>query len=190
MVTYAPHFISTVVLVSIVLMILNPRSGMLNNIIALFGGERIDFIAKPEYFKSIYVWSGIWQSAGWGSIIYIATLSTVSPELHEAAIVDGANKLHRIWNIDIPVLLPTAIILLILNLGSMFSIGFEKAFLMQNSTNLKTSEIISTYVYKIGIQGGQYSYSTAIGLLNNIINFIILISVNKISGKISDTSLW
>ncbi len=132
----------------------------------------------------------MWKNTGWSCIIYIATLAGVNPELHEAAIVDGANKINRIWHIDIPSILPTTIILLILQLGSLMSIGFEKAYLMQNSVNLSVSEIISTYVYKMGIQGAQYSYSTAIGLLNNVINFLLLITVNKIASKVSDSSLW
>lgn len=188
-VTYAPHFISIVVMVGILVLFFSP-DGMINQIRMLFGGEPIRYLAEPKLFKHLYVWSGIWQNTGWGSVIYIATLASVSPELHEAATVDGASKLQRIWHIDIPALLPTAIILLIMNVGSIMSIGFEKVLLMQNDINLGASEIISTYTYKLGLLNAQYSYSTAIGLFNNIINFILLISVNKISAKVNGTSLW
>ena len=140
-------------------------------------------------FRHIYVWSHIWQRTGYNSVIYIAALAGVSPELHEAAIVDGANKLQRILHIDLPAILPTAIILLIMSTGNMLSLGFEKVYLLQNDLNLGVSEIISTYVYKIGLLNAQYSYSTAIGLFNNIINLIVLLTVNKIADKVSGTSL-
>jgi putative aldouronate transport system permease protein len=188
-VTYAPHFISTVVMVGMILVVFSP-TGMVNQFIKLAGGSSKEFIGNPAVFRHLYVWSSVWKNTGWSCIIYIATLAGVNPELHEAAIVDGANKINRIWHIDIPSILPTTIILLILQLGSLMSIGFEKAYLMQNSVNLSVSEIISTYVYKMGIQGAQYSYSTAIGLLNNVINFLLLITVNKIASKVSDSSLW
>jgi putative aldouronate transport system permease protein len=141
-------------------------------------------------FKHLYVWSGVWQGTGWGSIIYVAALTGVSPELHESAMIDGANKLKRIWHIDIPTILPTMVILLILNSGHIMNVGFEKVFLMQNSLNLNVAEVISTYTYKIGLIQAEYSYSTAIGLFNNIINFVILIGVNAISKKLSGSSLW
>jgi len=144
----------------------------------------------PGAFKHIYVWSGIWQSTGWSSIIYLAALSGVSPELHEAAIIDGANKLQRIWNIDIPTIMPTMVILLVMSFGSVMNLGYEKAFLLQNSLNINAAEIISTYTYKIGLQQAQYSYSTAIGLFNNVINLLLLISVNKIAKVLSGSSLW
>lgn len=189
-ITYAPHFISTVVLVGMLSIFLSPRTGFINTIIEAFGGERIFFLGQKEWFRHIYVWSGIWQGAGWASIIYIAALSGVSPELHEAAIIDGANKLQRIRHIDIPAILPTIIILLILNMGQVMNVGFEKVLLMQNDLNLQISEVISTYTYKMGLVNAQYSYSTAIGLFNNVINFCILIGVNKFAKKVSGTSLW
>lgn len=190
LITYAPHFISTVVMVSVVLMLLAPRAGMINNIVALLGGERIDFIAKPEYFKSIYVWSGIWQSMGYNSIIYIAALSGIDPSLYEAATVDGASKLQRIFNIDIPGILPTIIILLIMQCGRLMNVGHEKVLLMQNNLNMSSSDIISTYVYRIGLENARYSFSAAVGMFNSIINTFLLILVNTISRKVSETSLW
>jgi len=189
-VTYAPHFISVVVLVGMILIFLSPRNGIVNTFIKAFGFESVFFMGEPAWFKSVYVWSGIWQNAGWGSIIYIATLAGVNPELYEAAIVDGASKLQRILYIDIPSILPTAIILLILNLGRIMSVGFEKVFLMQNDLNLSSSEIIATYVYKTGLLGAQFSFSSAVGLFNNVINFILLLSVNALARKYSSTSLW
>jgi len=188
--TYAPHFISTVVLVGILMVFLSPRSGVINQFIKMFGGDPVLFMGRADLFSHIYVWSGVWQGSGWASIIYIAVLSNVDQEQHEAAIVDGANKLHRIWHIDIPAIVPTMMILLILNVGRILSVGFEKAFLMQTDANLAASEIISTYVYKIGIQSAQYSYSTAIGLFNNVINVVILVMVNKLSGKLTGSSVW
>ena len=184
LITYAPHFISTVVMVSVVLMLMAPRAGMINNIIALFGG------AKPEYFKSIYVWSGIWQSMGYNSIIYIAALSGIDPSLYEAATVDGASKLQRIMNIDLPGILPTIIIQLIMQCGRLMNVGHEKVLLMQNNLNMSSSDIISTYVYRIGLENARYSFSAAVGMFNSVINTFLLILVNSISRKVSETSLW
>lgn len=188
-ITYAPHFISTVVFVGMITTLL-ASDGVVNQILGILGIDPIGFMTNPQYFRHVYVWSGVIQGMGWSSIIYISTLASVSPELHEAATVDGATKFQRIRYIDFPSLLPTAIILLILSAGSILNVGFEKAFLMQNPVNLDYSEIISTYVYKVGIQSAQYSYSTAIGLFNNIVNFIIVIIVNKFSKVASGTSLW
>jgi len=190
MVTYAPHFISTVVICGMILLFLNRDMGMLNNIREVFGMERISFMTQPELFRSIFVLSGVWQSTGWGTIIYLAVLSGVSPELVEAARIDGANRFQIIRHINIPHILPTVIILFILRCGSIFSLGFEKVFLLQNSLNLGVSEVISTYVYRIGLLGAQFSYSTAIGLFNTVCNVLLLIIVNKISAKVSETSLW
>lgn len=188
MVTYAPHFISTVVLVGM-LMVFMSQNGIFNQLLGKVGLEPVPFLSDSKLFRHIYVWSHIWQRTGYNSVIYIAALAGVSPELHEAAIVDGANKLQRIWHIDIPSILPTAIILLIMNTGNVLSVGFEKVYLMQNDLNLGVSEIISTYVYKIGLINAQFSYSTAIGLFNNVVNMLILLTVNKISDKLSGTSL-
>jgi putative aldouronate transport system permease protein len=188
-ITYAPHFISVVVLVGMLLVMMSPR-GVFSTMVKWTGAAPELYMGKPEYFRHIFVWSGIWQSLGWNSIIYIAALSGVSPELHEASIVDGANKLERIWHIDLPTIIPTAVILLVLAAGGLMSVGFEKAFLMQNSMNITRSEIISTYIYKKGLMDVDYSFSTAVGLFNNVINFILLITVNKIAKKLTDSSLW
>lgn len=150
----------------------------------------MNFMAKKEYWRHIYVWTGVWQGAGWSSVIYFAALAGISPELHEAARVDGATKFQLIRHIDLPMILPTATILLIMNCGSILSVGFEKAYLLQNSLNTSVSEIISTYVYKVGLLNNDMSYSSAIGLFNTFINMILLISVNKLSSKLSDNSLW
>lgn len=189
-VTYAPHFISVVVLSSMLLIFLSPSIGVVNTIIASFGGEKINFMARPDLWKSIFVWSGIWQNAGWGTIIYIAALSSISPELYEAAKVDGASKFQIIRHVDIPGISQTMVILFILNVGSVMNVGFQKAYLLQNALNIDSSEVISTYVYKIGLEGSQFSYSTAIGLFNTIINIILLISANRIAKKLSGSSLW
>lgn len=188
-VTYAPHFISTVVFVGMIIAFLNPLTGVVNLFIQWIGFEPINFMASESWFKTIYVFSGEWQNLGWGAIIYLAALAGIDPQLHEAAQVDGASRLKRIWHINLPGILPTIIILLILNMGNFMSIGFEKVLLMQNDLNLGSSEVIQTYVYKSGIQNAQYSYSTAIGLFNSLINFTILIIFNKLARK-TGTSLW
>lgn len=190
MVTYAPYFISTVIIVSILIVNLSPNVGLLSNIYRALGLEPIDFLGKSELFKSIYVWSDVWQNMGYGAIIYIAALSGVNPELYEAAKVDGATRFQKIWNIDIPSLIPVIVIMLILSLGQIMSLGFEKIYLMQNPLNQNTSEVISTYVYKVGLLGANFSFSTAIGLFNSLINFTLLIIVNFVAKKLSSNSLW
>lgn len=192
MTTYIPHFISVVVMVGLLMQVLNTRTGAVNHIIKFFAGKPIDFIGNANYFRSLYVWSGIWQGAGWGSIIYIAALSGVSPELHEAATIDGATKLQRIWHVDIPSIIPTAVIMFILDAGKILSVGFEKVILMQNPLNTSVSEVIETYVYKISLGSplGNYSYAAAIGLMQCVINFALIILVNRIAKKVSSTSLW
>ncbi|MGM7719376.1 ABC transporter permease [Metabacillus sp. Hm71] len=191
MISYAPHFISVVVMVGIILVFLEP-TGPINQLLHLFGKEPIQFMGNPDYFKSIYVWSGIWQNIGFGCIIYLAALSSVNPTLHEAAIVDGATKLQRIRHIDIPGIMPIMIILLILDMGNVLSIGFEKALLLQNPLNLRTSEVIDTYVYKVGLVSAipNYSFAAAVGLFKSIIGFILIITVNKLAKKIGQESLW
>jgi len=189
-VTYAPNFISTVVMCGMLMLFLSPRIGVVNNIIGLFGIEPINYMGEQSMWRHIYVWSGVWQAAGWNSVIYFAALSGVSPEYHEAAVVDGASKLQRMLFVDLPFLVPVVTILLILNCGSILSIGFEKAYLLQNPLNLNVSEIISTYVYKVGMLDNDISFSSAIGLFNSVINAILLISVNWISRKVSENSLW
>ncbi len=189
-VTYAPHFISTVVLAGMLFLLLAPTSGIINKIIIALGGKSIFFLSDPKLFPHVYVWSGIWQNTGWDSILYIAALAGINPELHEAAVVDGANKIQRIWHIDLPGILPTVVIMLILHTGSLMSVGFEKVHLMQNNLNLATSEIMATYVYKIGLLNNQFSLSTAVGLINSLVNFFLLITINYISKRVTETSLW
>lgn len=189
-VTYAPHFLSTVVLVGMVTAFLSPRTGIVNTIIKALGGNPIFFMTEPGWFKSIYVFSGVWQNTGWSSIVYMAALTGIDTQLYEAAIVDGASRLQRMIYVTIPSLLPTATILLILNTGRIMSVGFEKVFLMQNSLNMEASEVISTFVYRKGLIGADFSYSAAVGLFNSIINFILIFTINQISKKLSETSLW
>ena len=189
-VTYMPHFISTVVMVGLLTLLLSPGSGLLGAICGMLGIEAPNFLGQPSAFKNLYVWSDVWQHVGWDSIIYIAALSSVDPSLYEAATVDGATNLQKIKYVDIPMLVPTAVIMLIMRFGSLMSLGFEKVYLMQNDLNLTASEVISTYVYKIGIINVQYSYSAAINLFSTVINFILLVLVNQISKKVSDNSLW
>lgn len=192
MITYAPHFISTVVMCSIILLVVtSANNGILNNMLAALGAtERVDFITKPNYFAHIYVWSGVWQSMGYGSIIYIAALAGIDPSLHEAAMVDGASKIKRIWHIDIPGIMPTITILLILNVGSLMNVGYEKVLLLQNDLNMSASDIIATYVYRQGLEAAQYSFSSAVGLFNSVVNTILLVTVNFITKKLGETSLF
>ncbi len=189
-ISYAPHFISTVVLVGMLQVFCSYDGGLFNLLLGLLGKERINFFGVASMFDNLYVWSGVWQSLGWSAIIYISALSAINPELHEAAIVDGANIWQRIWYIDIPGILPTIVTMLILRSGSVLSVGFEKIFLMQNVQNSTVSEVISTYVYKQGLLQTQYSYSAAVGLFNSIINFIVLVIVNTLANKLNDTSLF
>lgn len=189
-VSYAPHFISTVVMVSMLTMYLSKDSGIINKIIGVLGLGPYDFMTRASWFPSIYVLSGIWQSMGWSSVIYLSALAGVDPGLHEAAMLDGATRLQRIWHINLSGIMPTITIMLILQVGNLMSVGFEKAFLMQNPLNLETSEIISTFVYKMGLINRQYSYSTAIGLFNSGINLILLMSVNATVRRMGSTSLW
>lgn len=192
MVTYLPHFISTVIIVGLIQLIFNTQSGVVNNVIQVFTGEKVNFLGHSKYFRSLYVWSGVWQGMGWGSILYVSALAGVDPQLHEAAIIDGANKIKRIWHIDIPSILPTIAIMTIMSMGSILSVGFDKTYLMQNATNIGVSEVLSTYEYKIGIGGGMpaYSYPAAIGMFSAIINFLLIVITNKISNSLSNTGLW
>jgi putative aldouronate transport system permease protein len=189
-VTYAPHFLSVVVLVGMLYIFLSPSSGILNHLLQLFNLEPIAFLSEPAWFKSIYVWSGVWQEMGWSSIIYLAALSGIDPHLHEAARVDGAGRLRRIWHINLPGIRPTIMILLILSIGSIVSVGFEKIYLMQNDMNMLSSDVIATYVYRSGILGAQFSFSAAVGLFNAVINFVMLVVVNGIARRAGATSLW
>lgn len=187
--TYAPYFISTVVLVSMMNIIL-AQDGIINNFLEGLGLFKVNFLGDPDLFKYVYSISGTWQSAGYSAVIYIAALSGVDPQLHEAAIIDGANKVQRIYHIDIPCILPTAVILLILNMGSILNVGFEKTFLMQNSMNISRSDVISTYVYRLGLINAQYSFSTAVGLFNSVVGLTLTVAANGIARRLGDTSLW
>lgn len=189
-VSYAPHFISTVVMVSMLIIFLDKDYGIVNKAIGWFGLGPYDFMTKGSWFASIYVLSNIWQNMGWDAILYIAALSSVDMELHEAAMIDGASRIKRIIHINIPSILPTITIMLILACGKVMSVGFEKVFLMQNPLNTSHSEIISTFVYKAGLQSAQYSFSTAIGLFNSVVNLVLLLSVNALAKKLGETSLW
>ncbi|WHY67881.1 ABC transporter permease subunit [Neobacillus sp. SuZ13] len=188
-VVYAPHFISVVVLAGMIYVFFS-NNGLINNLILIFGGDPISFMAKPDWFKPLYIASGVWQETGWAAIIYLAALAGVSPELHEAAVMDGANKWQRIFHVDIPAIMPTAVILLILNVGNIMNIGFEKAYLLQTPMNQPAAEIIPTYVYKMGLQQAQYSFASAVGLFNSVINLVLLVLVNKFAKKLSGTGLW
>lgn len=192
MVSYAPYFISTVVLVGMLLQVLDLRHGPVNLLLGALGQTPIHFMGDAKLFQSIYVWSGVWQYTGFNTVIYLAALSTIDPSLHEAAVVDGANRLQRIWFIDLPGIMPTAVTLLILNMGQIINVGFEKVYLMQNPLNTAISEVISTYVYKVGLIGGitNYSYASAIGLFNSLIGLVLLVTANQIMKKLTDSSLW
>lgn len=190
MVSYAPYFISTVVMCGMIVIFLNPDTGVVNSLRNLVGLKPIDFMANPKMFKSIYVWTGVWQGMGWNSIIYISALSGVDYQLHEAAIVDGASKLKRIWHVDLPSIKPTIIMLLILQMGSLMSVGFEKVFLLQNTLNKQAASVISTYVYEVGLINSDYGYSTAIGLFNSVINLLLIVAANQACKKIADESLF
>ncbi|RAV16067.1 ABC transporter permease [Paenibacillus contaminans] len=189
-VSYAPHFISVVVMTGMIAAFLNPTKGIVNKIIQALGGEPVAFLTEPGWFKTVFVLSGEWQNLGWGAIIYLAALTAINPDLHEAATIDGASRLKRIWHINLPGIMPTVLILFILNMGSFMSIGFEKIYLLQNKLNLEASDVIQTYVYRSGLLEGQYSFSAAIGLFNSVINFVLLIAVNQISKRAAQTSLW
>jgi len=192
-VTYLPHFISTVVMVGILNQFFNTRVGTFAHIWKMFSIELVpDLLASATAFTHMYVWSGVWQGMGWGSIIYMAALSNVDETLHEAAMIDGASRFKRILCIDFPAIVPTISITLILRCGSLMGIGFDKVYLMQNNLNLRASEVISTYVYKVGLQSSSsdFSYSTAIGLFNSVVNLIMLLTVNTISRRVGESSLW
>ena len=190
MISYAPHFISTVVVVSMLQIFMQRSNGLINNVIAMLGGERIDFLSIPQYFSTIFVWSGVWQNLGWNAIVYIAALAGVSAELLEAARIDGANRLQIIWHVNLPHIFPTIVTLLIISTGPVLSVGFEKIYLMQNSLNLDASRVISTYVYEMGIENAQLDFATAVGLFNNVVNIAILLIVNTVARKISKISIF
>jgi putative aldouronate transport system permease protein len=190
LVTYAPFFISTVVMVSIIIQILDLRIGVVNKLVVLMGGKAMNYLGEARIFKSLYVWTGVWQSTGYGAIIYLAALTGVDPGLYEAAVIDGASKVQRILHIDVPSILPTLSILLILNFGQVMNVGFEKIYLMQNPANVVASEVISTYVYKVGMVSMNYAFSTAVGLFNSAVNLVLLGTVNAVARRVGETSLW
>lgn len=189
-VSYLPHFISIVVVVGFINQLLSPNTGVINMIRTQFGLEVINYISEPEWFRPIYILSSIWQDMGWNAIIYIAALSSVDAELYEAAMIDGANRWKQVLNVTIPGIMPTVIITFIMSVGNMLAIGHEKVLLLMNSLNKDTADVISTYVYKLGIVDGNYSYSTAVGLFNAIIGLILVSVTNYICSKVSETSLW
>jgi len=189
-ISYAPHFISTVVLVSMLTLFLDKNTGIINSLIGAFGIGPFDFMSRSSWFPNIYVISDIWQNLGWNSIIFISALASVDVGLHEAARIDGATRLQRIFHVDLPGIFPTIAIMLIMQTGNLMTVGFEKAYLMQNPLNMGTSEIISTYVYKMGLLYNQYSYSTAINLFNSVVNCILLVTVNGIVRRLTDSGLW
>lgn len=188
-VTYIPHFISTVVLVGMLNIMLSPSSGLIGAIYKLFGAQAPNLLASPRLFPSLYVWSDVWQNAGWDAIVYLAALASVDPNLYEAATVDGAGKRQKMLYIDLPMLLPMSCVMLILRAGGIMNVSFEKAYLMQNDLNLSVSEMISTYVYKLGIINSQYSLSAAVNLFNTLVNLALLLLVNQITRHLGDTSI-
>ncbi len=190
MVTYAPYFISTVVMVSMIMLFLAPRLGIVNTVLQSVGLPPTNLLGTPSAFSSIYVWSGVWQNTGYAAIVYLAALAGIDPTLYEAAKVDGASRIQKIINIDLPGIMPVAVIILILSAGSLLAIGFEKVYLLQNPLNLSASEIIPTYVYKIGLLNANFSFATAVGLFNSVINMVLLVLVNSWARRVSDVSLW
>lgn len=188
--SYLPHFVSTVVIVGIISSLLGPESGLINLAIKAMGGTPINFMGSPQWFRTIYIGSGIWQDLGWSCIIYLAALAGVDPQLYEAAMIDGAGKFKRIWHVTLPGILPTVVIMLIMALGGMFSVGYEKIILMYNTSTYETADVINTYVFRRGIVGGEYSFGTAVGLFQSVINFALVFIVNKVSKKLSEISLW
>lgn len=189
-ISYAPHFISIVVMVGVLNLFFSQSSGLINKILVNLGMEKIPFLTSSSTFPHMYVWSGIWQNTGWNAIIYIAALSGVDTQLHEAAQVDGASRWQRVLHINLPSILPTVTIMFIMNAGKLMSMGFEKIFLMQNQQNIETSQVIATFVYQSGLLNADYGFAAAIGLFNNVINVVMLLIVNKISQKLSETSLF
>ncbi|WP_414024862.1 ABC transporter permease [Carnobacterium maltaromaticum] len=185
LILYAPNFISVVIIVGMIFLFFSNK-GPVNHIYEFFTGKTVPFLTEPDFFRPLYIFSGIWQGIGWSSILYTATLSNVSPELIDAAKIDGANILQRIWHVDIPAIKPVMVISFILAAGGIMSVGYEKAYLMQTTMNLPSSEIIATYVYKVGLQSGDYSYSTAVGLFNSLINLVLIIAVNQTVKKLND----
>lgn len=189
-VTYLPHFLSTVVICGIVLTFLDPLRGAINLIIRAFGGEAIYFMTSAAWFRPVYIISGIWQGMGWGSIVYLAAISGVDPSLYEAARLDGASRARQMWHITLPAIAPTVTTMLILNLGSILDSSVEKALMLQHPITYEVSDLISTYVYRVGITGGQHSYSTAVDLFTSLVNLAMLLTANKVAKTLSENSLF
>lgn len=190
MLSYAPHFISTVVICGMITMFTKVDTGAFNIALRALGLESVDFLTKPDLFKHIYVWSGVWQNMGWSAIIYISALAGVDYQMHEAAIIDGASKLQRIRYIDLPSIVPTMVMLLVMRCGNLMNVGMEKAFLLQNDLNSSASNIISVYVYNVGLVQRDYGYSAAVGLFNTLINFVMVICANQFSKRVFKESLF
>ena len=190
MVSYAPHFISTVVICGMIRLFMGSDTGIFNIVLGLFGVEPVAFLSKAEWFKHIYVWSGVWQGMGWSAIIYISSLSGVDYALHEAAIIDGATKIQRMRYVDLPSIKSTIVMLLIMSIPGLVSVGFEKVYLLQNDLNITASSVISTYVYEQGMLEANYSYSTAVGLFNTVLSLILLIGANTFCKKVLDESIF
>lgn len=188
-VTYLPHFISTVVVCGMLVSVLS-SDGLVNNIIAGLGGERIQFLMYPEYFRTIYIISEVWQKAGWTSIIYLAALTGIDSSILDAATIDGANRMQRIRHVTLPAITPTIATLLIMDLGKMMNLGYEKVLLLYNGSTMETADIIATYVYRRGILQNSFSYATAVGLFQTVVGVVLLVMANQISKKLSETSLW
>ena len=189
-VTYIPYFLSMVVVVSMLTLFSNPNYGLFNKIAGIFGGGGVDYMAKEDCFRTMYVLSGVWQNMGFNSVIYIAALSSIDPQLYEAARIDGASRMRKILNISIPCIMPTIVILFIMRIGSLMNVGFEKVLLMQNNVNMGKSDVISTFIYRNGIQKGQFSYSAAVGIFNSLINLALLVGANMLTRRLGDSSLW
>jgi putative aldouronate transport system permease protein len=189
-VTYIPHFLSTVVVVSMLNLFCDPTYGIFNKYLGLFGVPATDYMAKPNAFQTLYVFSNVWQNMGFNSIIYIAVLSSLNQDMYEAAMIDGCSRFKQMIYISLPALLPTIMILFVMRVGSLMNIGFEKVLLMQNPVNMSRSNVIATFVYTNGIQQGEFSYSTAIGLFNSLTNFVLLFGANRFSKKLTGSSLW
>jgi len=188
-ISYLPHFVSLMVICGIIVNFTG-RNGLINDIIAFFGGERVNLLSRPEYFRPIYIISDIWQSVGWGSIIYLAALSSIDVEQYEAARIDGASRWQKIRHISLPGIMPTIVILLILRIGNMMNVGFEKIILLYNPGTYETADVISSYVYRKGLMEFSFSFSSAVGLFNSVINFTLLLCANWISRRVNETSLW
>ncbi|WP_425433632.1 ABC transporter permease [Kineococcus rhizosphaerae] len=190
LVTYAPFFISTVIIVSMTILVLSPRIGLLSDVFGFFGADQPNVLGDPDAFRHVYVWTDVWQTAGYSAVIYLAALAGIDPTLYEAARVDGANRLQKIIAVDLPGIAPTAVIILILGVGNVMSLGFEKAFLLQNPLNLSQSEVIATYTYKVGLINADFSLASAIGLFNSAINLVLLVTVNRVAKRVTGSGLW